>query len=89
MFLLLNDEHRSQVLSNILQVKERGATTIVITNVPDLSSLIDETKMDFVIELPPANKMQVFGALQAVIPLQMICYLTTIKKGLVPDQQLH
>lgn len=69
MFLLLNDEHRSQVLSNILQVKERGATTIVITNVPDLSSLIDAAKMDFVIELPPADKLQVFGALQAVIPL--------------------
>ena len=35
-FIVLQDEHLSQVLSNILQVKERGATTIVLTALPDL-----------------------------------------------------
>jgi glutamine---fructose-6-phosphate transaminase (isomerizing) len=36
-FIVLQDEHLSQVLSNILQVKERGATTIVLTNLADIS----------------------------------------------------
>jgi len=36
-FIVLDDEHLSQVLSNILQIKSRGATTIVITALTDLS----------------------------------------------------
>ena len=35
-FLVIDDENLSQVLSNILQVKERGATVIVITNLQDI-----------------------------------------------------
>jgi glucosamine 6-phosphate synthetase-like amidotransferase/phosphosugar isomerase protein len=48
-FLVFDDEHRSQILSNILQVKERGATTVIITDLPHISKLIDANKMDFVI----------------------------------------
>ena len=35
-FFALDDENLEQVLANILQVKERGATVIVLTNLPDL-----------------------------------------------------
>ena len=90
-FIVLDDEHRSQILSNILQVKERGATTIIVTNNADISKLIDKTKLDFVIQLPKSSCPQngdIFAALQAVIPLQMICYQTTVKRGLDPDTQL-
>ena len=36
-FLALADENIGQIISNILQVKERGATAIVITNLEDIS----------------------------------------------------
>jgi glucosamine 6-phosphate synthetase-like amidotransferase/phosphosugar isomerase protein len=87
-FILLDDEHRSQILSNILQVKERGATTIIVTNNADLSKLIDMNKLDFVVQMPKSSSPQdgdTFAALQAVVPLQMICYQTTVKRGLNPD----
>ena len=48
-FLVFDDEHRSQILSNILQVKERGATTVIITDLPDITKFIDANKMDFII----------------------------------------
>ena len=53
-FIALQDEHLSQILSNILQVKERGATTIVLSNLADISSVIDPIKIDFLIKLDPA-----------------------------------
>lgn len=52
-FIMLQDEHLSQILSNILQVKERGATTIVLTNLEDVSTVIDPIKIDFLIKLEP------------------------------------
>ena len=52
-FIVLQDEHLSQVLSNILQVKERGATTIVLSALEDISTLIDPIKIDFLIKLDP------------------------------------
>jgi len=49
-FLVLDDETITQVLSNILQVKERGATVIVLTNVPKIETMIDvDNKVDFLI----------------------------------------
>ena len=52
-FIVLQDEHLSQVLSNILQVKERGVTTIVLSALEDISTLIDPIKIDFLIKLDP------------------------------------
>ena len=52
-FIVLQDEHLSQVLSNILQIKERGATTIVLSALEDISTLIDPIKIDFLIKLDP------------------------------------
>ena len=48
-FVVLDDEHLSQVLSNILQIKSRGATTIVITSLTDLSEHIDLKSVDYTI----------------------------------------
>ena len=50
-FLIFDDENLSQILSNILQVKERGATIIGLSNVQNLATLIDLKKIDFLIEL--------------------------------------
>ena len=66
-FIVLQDEHLSQVLSNILQVKERGATTIIVTNLPNISAYIDIAKLDYIIQLVP--QASVFSGLQAVATL--------------------
>lgn len=85
-FIVLDDEHLSQVLSNILQIKQRGATTIVVTSLPDLSQHIDLKNVDFKIQLEPTKS--VLAALLAIPPLQMICYYTALARGLNPDQQV-
>jgi len=48
-FLLLDDETLSQTLHNVNQVKDRGSTVIVITNVADIESKIDPKMMDYFI----------------------------------------
>jgi glucosamine 6-phosphate synthetase-like amidotransferase/phosphosugar isomerase protein len=52
--------------------------------------LIDLDKIDYLIELPPCKdtEEECFAALQMVVPLQLICYLTTKKRGYEPDQQI-
>jgi glucosamine 6-phosphate synthetase-like amidotransferase/phosphosugar isomerase protein len=85
-FLVLKDEHLTQVLGNILQVKERGATTIIVTNLPKIADHIDTNKLDFVIQLPPSAS--VLAGLMAVTPLQMVCYLTALAKDINPDKQI-
>ena len=55
--MVLDDEHLSQVLSNILQVKDRGATTIVLTNLEDIKQHIDMVKIDFLVQLVPRKSI--------------------------------
>lgn len=85
-FIILDDEHLSQLISNVHQVKERGATTIVVTDLADIGQHIDRVKLDFVIQLAPSRS--VLSALQAVTPLQMLVYLTAKARGINPDQQM-
>lgn len=60
-FIALDDEHLTQILGNIGQVRERGATIIVISAVEDLHKKIDTTKIQFLIELQPVKSL--FAAL--------------------------
>lgn len=85
-FIALDDEHLSQITSNIMQIKERGASVIVITNLANIRNTLDVSRLDFLIELQPHQSL--LAALQALIPLQMICYYTARAKGLNPDQQV-
>ena len=57
MFMVLQDEHLSQILSNILQVKERGATTIVFSALDDISTVIDLAKIDYLVKLDPCQSI--------------------------------
>jgi glucosamine 6-phosphate synthetase-like amidotransferase/phosphosugar isomerase protein len=61
---------------------------VIITDLPDITKFIDANKMDFIILLCPVHEPAIFSALQAVVPLQMICYMTAVKRGLNPDQQI-
>lgn len=52
-FLILDDENLDQCLMNILQVKERGATVTVVTNLKDIGKVCDASKIDFLIQIFP------------------------------------
>ncbi|CDW73732.1 glucosamine--fructose-6-phosphate aminotransferase [Stylonychia lemnae] len=85
-FIVLNDEHLTQVISNIGQVRERGATIVVISLLKDITKIMDVSRIQFLIQLQPTESM--FSALQACTALQMICYYASRAKGLNPDQQV-
>lgn len=86
-FLCLDDETINQVLSNILQVKERGATVIVFTNVPKIETLIEvDKKIDFLI--PVFEHKSTLAALTCTIPMLMIAYYTALEKGINPDEKV-
>lgn len=86
LFVVLDDEHLVQILGNIGQVKERGATIIVISCVENLEKLIDISKISYFIQLQPVKSL--FAALQACTAMQMIAYYASLAKGLNPDQQI-
>lgn len=73
-------------MSNILQIKDRGATVIVFTTFKGLKEAIDMTKIDHLIELFPCESL--LAGLLAVPPLLMICYLTAVAKGINPDENI-
>ena len=75
-----------QILGNIGQVRERGASIIVVSCVENLESKIDISKIPFLIQLQPVKSL--FAALQACSALQMIAYYSSLARGLNPDQQV-
>jgi glucosamine--fructose-6-phosphate aminotransferase (isomerizing) len=72
--ILLDDEHSSHVEIANMEVRSRGAMTICITNKDD----IDERKFSHTIRIPE-NK--IFGSLLAIIPLQMLAYKLSLRRG--------
>ena len=86
-FFVLDDENIDQILANILQVKERGATIIVFTNLADISTRINASeKIDYLVQLFP--KAGLFASLLCCSPLLLICYFTAVAKGINPDTNL-
>lgn len=79
----MDDENLEQVLANILQVKERGATCIALTNLPNIYTHIKEEKIDFLIKLSPQKSL--LAPVLCTVPLLMICYFTALAKGINPD----
>ena len=85
-FLVIDDENLPQVLSNILQVKERGATVIVITNLVDIYKEVMPEKIDFLIQIFPQKSL--FAPLLCTTPLLMMVYYTALAKGINPDSNV-
>ncbi len=85
-FIALDDEHLAQIATNIGQIKDRGAKVVVISVVKDLLKVVDDSKVDLLIELTPVKSL--FAAIQACVALQLICYYTSVARGLNPDQQI-
>lgn len=70
------DELHEKVVSNIQQVKARGGSVIAIITRGD--TVIREMA-DYVIEIPPI--IECLSPIIAAIPLQLLAYHITIKKG--------
>ena len=70
-----------KMLSNIKEVKARGAEVIAITK-EDNKEI--ETEADYVIYIPDSSELVL--PIEAVIPLQLFSYYTALKKGLDIDK---
>ena len=69
-----------KVVSNVKEIKARGAKVLAITNIQDFSKDI----FDKVIEIPKVNEL--LSPIISVIPLQLIAYYVTVLKGLDVDK---
>ena len=74
--VLTQDKLLEKTMSNIQEVKARGAYTIIIT---DKDSKDIENYADEIIVVPKVYDL--FSSILAVIPAQFIAYHTSIKKG--------
>ena len=74
--IVTDDNVASKTISNIKEVKSRGANVIYITNRNDEE---DQTFYDSKITVPKVNDL--FSPLLTVIPLQMIAYELAKLKG--------
>lgn len=75
--ILIDDVHRSYMESTINEVKSRGAYVITITDV------LDHDFSDIVIKIPQCN---ILTPLLSILPLQLIAYKLSIRKGINPDK---
>lgn len=72
--IITDDNVKAKTISNIKEVKARGAKTIIITN-----DNIDNELFDFVIKIPKINEF--LQPLLTVLPLQMLTYETAKLRG--------
>ena len=78
--VVTQDNIYEKTISNLVEVKSRGAYTLVIApNILDVSKVAD-----FTINIPETNKY--FYPSLTVIPLQLISYYITVSKGLDVDK---
>ncbi len=79
--LVQDDETKKYMLSNIHEVRTRGAKTIVISSSGDEE--VSEVA-DILIEVPRVEPL--FTPITYVVPLQLIAYYTAVLRGLDPDK---
>ena len=65
-----------KTVSNIKEVKARGAMTIVIC---DEFAEIDDDAVDFLIRIPKIS--EVLMPMIATVPMQLLAYYTSVNKG--------
>lgn len=70
-----------KIASNILEVKARGAATMVITQ--DTTGAFDKT-VDAVIRIPPVT--DALSPIIAIVPAQLFAYYCAVLKGNDPDK---
>lgn len=70
----------SKVVSNIKEIKARGAKVLFITN----QKIVHDEIYDDVIEVPVTDEL--LAPIVTVVPLQLIAYYVTVEKGLDVDK---
>jgi len=80
-FILLNDELKEKIMSNIEEMRSRGA--YVITLAPGDIEL-PKRLVNYEIKLP-ATTPEV-GAITYILPLQLLAYYISVNKGYDPDK---
>ena len=70
-----------KLISNIVEVKSRGAATLVITQSNDGSF---DNSADEVIEIPATD--EVFISMLSIIPSQLFAYYCSVLRGIDPDK---
>lgn len=86
--ILLDDEHKSYMLSTIQEIKSRGAKVIIITNCTSFLNNNDNNNNDYddheyIINIPSNGTLT---SLLSIVPLQIISYELSILKGINPDK---
>ncbi len=76
--VITDDEIKDKTLSNVIEVKSRGAKVIVLTNDSSLE------KFDYEIIIPKVNKL--FQSLLVVPVMQLIAYYTAYLRGCEIDK---
>ena len=79
--VLTQEELYKKTLSNVQEVKTRGAFVLAVTNAGNIEI---EKSADYVIYLPKTNKY--FANSLAIIPLQLFSYYVSLGKGLDVDK---
>jgi glucosamine--fructose-6-phosphate aminotransferase (isomerizing) len=77
--IVLNDEHKEAMKRAVKDVKAKKAKTIIITTDP---YLVDIKDVDHLIVIEENGCLT---PLLAIIPMQLLGYYTSIKRGLDPD----
>eukprot|EP00357_Protocruzia_adherens_P036447 CAMPEP_0115010678 /NCGR_PEP_ID=MMETSP0216-20121206/23472_1 /TAXON_ID=223996 /ORGANISM="Protocruzia adherens, Strain Boccale" /LENGTH=652 /DNA_ID=CAMNT_0002378965 /DNA_START=158 /DNA_END=2116 /DNA_ORIENTATION=- len=78
--LILDDNFNERMITALMEVRGRGAKTIVITDNP---APLPEGKIDYLMTIPSNDELT---ALVAVAPLQLIAYELSVLKGINPDK---
>ncbi len=81
MAVVTQEELYKKTISNIVEVKTRGAVVLAVTNVDNIEI---EKNADYVIYVPKTNKY--FSNSLAIIPLQLFAYYVSVGKGLDVDK---
>ena len=71
-----------KIASNIIEVKSRNATTLVITQADE--SVFKKDTADAIIRIPDTDSS--FGPLISVIPSQLFAYYCSVHRGINPDK---
>ncbi len=81
--VVTQSEIMAKTISNIVEVKSRGAKIILVCTDTCANGLKDDVA-DYVIEIPHGEELLM--PIAAVVPLQILAYYTSINRGNDPDK---
>ncbi|MHA1864567.1 MAG: glutamine--fructose-6-phosphate aminotransferase, partial [Candidatus Thorarchaeota archaeon] len=80
-FVAPNDETRSRIIGNIMEMKARGASVVSVI-LKDDTELVSLSKFVFTV---PEDVEPEFSTMVFIVPLQLFSYYMALRKGYDPD----